>query len=110
MSIYLKPIINKLTPESRNTLDSAINYAISRSHHEVDCLHLLWKLLQEHKYIAEVLYEQSLFNPRGFLMLLKVNLSVSIQYHNPHLYFLSRCRLYWRKHGYMPVLNGKSII
>ncbi|MGS5215347.1 AAA family ATPase, partial [Escherichia coli] len=67
MSIYLKPIINKLTPESRNTLDSAINYAISRSHHEVDCLHLLWKLLQEHKYIAEVLYEQSLFNPERVL-------------------------------------------
>lgn len=67
MSIYLKPIINKLTPESRNTLDSAINYAISRSHHEVDCLHLLWKLLQEHKYIAEVLYEQSLFNPEWVL-------------------------------------------
>ncbi|MGS5239888.1 type VI secretion system ATPase TssH, partial [Escherichia coli] len=67
MSIYLKPIINKLAPESRNTLDSAINYAISRSHHEVDCLHLLWKLLQEHKYIAEVLYEQSLFNPERVL-------------------------------------------
>ena len=49
MSTYLKSIIKKLSPESRSTLDSAINYAISRSHHEVDCLHFLWKLLQEHK-------------------------------------------------------------
>ncbi len=30
MSIYLKSIINKLTPESRRALDSAINYAMSR--------------------------------------------------------------------------------
>ena len=61
MSIYLKSIINKLTPESRRTLDSAINYAISRSHNEVDCLHFLWKLLEEHKNIAETLNELSLF-------------------------------------------------
>ncbi|HDD9276528.1 TPA: type VI secretion system ATPase TssH [Escherichia coli] len=63
MSTYLKSIINKLTPESRSALDSAINYAISRSHHEVDCLHFLWKLLQEQKYITEKFSELSLFNP-----------------------------------------------
>ncbi|EDA3267925.1 TPA: type VI secretion system ATPase TssH [Salmonella enterica] len=63
MSIYLKSIINKLTPESRSTLDSAVNYAISRSHHEVDCLHFLWRLLQEHNYITEKFYELSIFNP-----------------------------------------------
>ncbi len=39
MSIYLKSIINKLTPESRNVLESSINYAISRAHQEVDSLH-----------------------------------------------------------------------
>ena len=63
MSTYLKSIINKLSPESRSILDSAINYAISRSHHEVDCLHFLWKLLQEHKSITEKFSELSLFNP-----------------------------------------------
>ncbi|HHH7761282.1 TPA: AAA family ATPase, partial [Escherichia coli] len=67
MSTYLKLIINKLTPESRSTLDSAINYAISREHHEVDCLHFLWKLLQEYKYITERFYELSLFNPERVL-------------------------------------------
>lgn len=63
MSTYLKSIIKKLSPESRSTLDSAINYAISRSHHEVDCLHFLWKILQEHKSITEKFSELSLFNP-----------------------------------------------
>ena len=63
MSTYLKSIINKLSPESRSILDSAINYAISRSHHEVDCLHFLWKLLEEHKSITEKFSELSLFNP-----------------------------------------------
>lgn len=67
MSIYLKSIINKLTPESRSTLDSAVNYAISRSHHEVDCLHFLWRLLQEHNYITEKFYELSIFNPNTVL-------------------------------------------
>ncbi|EEC8626939.1 type VI secretion system ATPase TssH [Escherichia coli] len=67
MSIYLKSIINKLTPESRRALDSAINYAMSRSHNEVDCLHFLWKLLEEHKNIAETLNELSLFNPGRIL-------------------------------------------
>ena len=67
MSTYLKPIINKLTPESRSTLDSAINYAISRSHHEVDCLHLLWALLQEHKNITEKFYGLPLFDPDSIL-------------------------------------------
>ncbi len=61
MSIYLKSIINKLTPESRCALDSAINYAMSILHNEVDCLHFLWKLLEEHKNIAETLNELSLF-------------------------------------------------
>ncbi len=32
------------------------------SHNEVDCLHFLWKLLEEHN-IAETLNELSLFNP-----------------------------------------------
>lgn len=30
MSTYLKSIIKKLSPESRSTLDSAINYAMNR--------------------------------------------------------------------------------
>ncbi|EIK6930373.1 type VI secretion system ATPase TssH, partial [Escherichia coli] len=67
MSIYLKSIINKLTPECRITLDSAINYAISRSHNEVDCLHFLLKLLQEHKHITEQFYNKSVFNPDAVL-------------------------------------------
>ncbi|EIY9412131.1 type VI secretion system ATPase TssH, partial [Escherichia coli] len=67
MSIYLKSIINKLTPESRNVLDSSINYAISRTHQEVDSLHFLCKLLLEHKHIAEMLYERSLLNPDTLL-------------------------------------------
>ncbi|EEW0979452.1 type VI secretion system ATPase TssH, partial [Escherichia coli] len=67
MSIYLKSIINKLTPESRNVLESSVNYAISRAHQEVDSLHFLYKLLREHKHIAEMFYEHSLLNPDALL-------------------------------------------
>jgi ATP-dependent Clp protease ATP-binding subunit ClpA len=79
MSTYLKSIINKLSPESRSILDSAINYAISRSHHEVDCLHFLWKLLQEHKSITEKFSELSLFNPDRVLNAIESELILSIR-------------------------------
>ena len=78
MSTYLKSIIKKLSPESRSTLDSAINYAISRSHHEVDCLHFLWKLLQEHKSITEKFSELSLFNPDRDIYMIRLPFSAGM--------------------------------
>ncbi len=55
MSIYLKSIINKLTPESRRALDSLLIMQCRRSHNEVDCLHFLWKLLEEHNKLLRLL-------------------------------------------------------
>lgn len=46
MSLYIKSIINKFTPESRMCLDSAVDLAVSYSHAEVDILHFICIILR----------------------------------------------------------------
>lgn len=53
MSNNLKQIINTLTPQSRQCLDSAANLAISRTHHEVEVEHLLLALFEKQMSMME---------------------------------------------------------
>ncbi|RJT36263.1 type VI secretion system ATPase TssH [Rahnella woolbedingensis] len=55
MSHYLKQIIQKLTAESRASLDDAINMAASRTHHEVEIEHLILSLITRHRTLMEAL-------------------------------------------------------
>ena len=82
MSSYLKSVINKLTPDSRKYLESAVNFAVSRSHGEVNTLHLLYVILREAKNITEKLSIGAGFNSNAVLIaiedeLYKIN-SVSL--------------------------------
>lgn len=79
MSFYLRFIKNKLTPESRSYLDSAISFAASRSHAEVDTLHLLYIILQRSEQIKKKLSDSADFHPDAVLVavekeLLRVNI------------------------------------
>lgn len=55
MSHYLKQIVQKLTTESRASLDAAISMAISRTHHEVDIEHLLLSVITQNSSLMETL-------------------------------------------------------
>lgn len=53
MSSYLKQIVSKLTPQSRQCLDSAANLAVRRTHHEVEIEHLLLALFEKQMPMME---------------------------------------------------------
>lgn len=53
MKGHLKQIINKLTPLSRQCLDSAANLAVRRTHHVVEVEHLLLALFEKQMAVME---------------------------------------------------------
>lgn len=53
MSNYLKHIVDKLTPESRDCLDAAVSQAISRTHYEVEIEHLLLAVIVRQSSLIE---------------------------------------------------------
>uniref|UniRef100_A0A3B0LVE6 Clp R domain-containing protein n=1 Tax=Arsenophonus endosymbiont of Trialeurodes vaporariorum TaxID=235567 RepID=A0A3B0LVE6_9GAMM len=55
MSSNLKQIINNLSLQARECLDSAASLAISHTHHEIENEHLLLMLLEKQTHLVEQL-------------------------------------------------------
>lgn len=55
MNNYLKPIINKLTPEGRTIIDAAVNQAVLQKHGEITPEHVLFALVHHETMLFESL-------------------------------------------------------
>lgn len=75
MSLYIKSIINKFTPESRMCLDSAVDLAVSYSHAEVDILHFICIILRNSDEIIKKISDGAGFQCEAVLVAVENELS-----------------------------------
>lgn len=109
MSIYLKSIINKLTPESRNVPSLQLIMQFQERTKRL-IVYIFYKLLREHKHIAEMFYEHSLLNPDALLNVIENELLFFTSASQTPAVFSESMQLLLEKHGYMLALNGHAII